>query len=239
MHNRHLTPLSLPDCTIAIGRAGFGHLPCPMERRDILNRFFGRKSCITPLHMGRIWKETFGFIKNERNFDMALRPVRWLVYLLFFLACQNMQAESVYQEGSEKFKAGQYDSALYYFNQLVADSGVTKEALYNRGLAYYRLQKYTEAIQDFKGSMVLDTNFKEAEWMLALSLQEKGRWKEALTIYQMLNTKYSGYNGAKKRILYLRLSVFICDNWYYMVAIMFLVIIFVTVVAKTITYKKG
>jgi tetratricopeptide (TPR) repeat protein len=165
--------------------------------------------------------------------------LQWLICLLFAFQPVFANSQSAYQSGSEKFEQKQYDSALFYFNQMVAGGPAAKEAYYNRGLVYYELQKYDQAIHDFSAAIAVDTNFKEAEWMLAVSLQKKGDWKQAFTTYQMLETKYSGYNGLKKRIFYYRLAVYICYNWYYMVAIMFVVIIFVTVVIKAITYKKG
>ena len=124
-------------------------------------------------------------------------------------------------------------------NNLHGRSPLSKEEFYNLGLCNYQMKKYPEAIHDFDTCLLVDSNFKEAAWMLALALQQTGNWKRAITVYRMLNTRYGGYNDSKKRVLYYRLSVLISENWYYMLAIMFMVIIVVTVIAKTVTYKRG
>ena len=75
--------------------------------------------------------------------------------------------------------------------------------------------------------------------MQVLSLQGLGHWDGAYIEFKRLNTNYTGYNELEKRIRYHNLSVILSRNWYYMIAIMFMFIILVGVVAKSYYLIKG
>ncbi len=118
-------------------------------------------------------------------------------FLLLILASVAVVAQSSFQICSEKFESKQYDSALACMKQLTIDTVSGKEEFYNLGLCNYQMKNYPEAIRCFDTCLVIDSNFKEAAWMLALTFQNSGNWKKAVTTYQMLNTSTVGITTQK------------------------------------------
>ena len=162
--------------------------------------------------------------------------------LIAFLLISNKsyaQTLSNAQIANSQYQAGQFDSALVSYNRVIAESATKKEAYYNRGLCYYHLGHYTEAKQDFTRCLQIDSVFDDARFIKTITLQQLGDWNASYNEFKRLNTSYTGYNELKKRIQYHLLSVSISRNWYYMIAIMFLFIIVVAVVAKSYTVRRG
>jgi tetratricopeptide (TPR) repeat protein len=201
--------------------------PTPLRRSGAMLLFSMKKLMSTfPLFFGEEIPKAIG---------MKDRWMRLVFALLPFVA----PAQPSFQTCADKFDSKQYDSALLCIKQLAGDSVFSKEKYYDLGLCNYHLKNYNRAGRDFDTCLLIDSNFKEALWMQALTHEAQGNWKKAVTTYQLLNTRYGGYGDSKKRVFYYRLSVLISENWYYMLAIMFMIIIVVTVIAKTVTYKRG
>lgn len=177
-----------------------------------------------------IWQQI-----NKRNLTVAFICCA----LLMFPFLQRAEVNPDYQKGSQQFEENQFDSAIVSFTQLIAAYPDKKEGYFNRGLAYFNTAKYDEAISDFTKCVQIDSVFKEAEYMKARALQEKGSVNEAYTLYSVMNTKYTGYLDLQKRIKTYQLTVLISNNWYYMLAIMFMIIVLLTIVARTYGYRKG
>ena len=85
----------------------------------------------------------------------------------------------------------------------------------------------------------MDSVFDDSRYMKILTEQKQGDWDGAFIEFKKLNTSYTGYNGLKKHIRYHNISVILSRNWYYMIAIMFLFIILVGILAKSYAVKKG
>jgi len=164
------------------------------------------------------------------------------LYCIFLLACSlNLTAQSLtlYQQADSQFELKQFDSAIVAFNQVIADYPDKKEAYFNRGLCYYKMGKLDSAQRDFTACLQIDSVFDDARFMKVITLQKQGNWHGAFIEFKKLNTNYAGYNELKKRIRYHNLSVLVSRNWYYMIAIMFLFIILVGVVAKSYAVRRG
>jgi tetratricopeptide (TPR) repeat protein len=159
--------------------------------------------------------------------------------LLFLIIPVCLYSQPSFQQGSEFFGQKKYDSALVMFNQMINDSANSKLGYYDRGLCFYELGNFDEAVNDFNASLRLDSLFYDARCMLALALLNQNQLKQAESELAKLDTKYSGYNNLKKRIKYKAITVLISKQWYYMIAIMFMAIILITIVAKMFSYKKG
>ena len=175
-------------------------------------------------------------------FTSRLRENLLTVILITFLLLPNKgyaQSLSLAQIANAQYQAGQYDSALVSYGRIVAENLSNKEAYYNRGLCYYHLGHYAEAKQDFTRCLQIDSVFDDARFIKTITLQQLGDWSASYIEFKRLNTNYTGYNELKKRIQYHLLSVSISRNWYYMIAIMFLFIIVVAVVAKSYTVRRG
>ena len=149
------------------------------------------------------------------------------------------QSLPVYQQADSQFELKQFDSAVVAFNQFIDSFPHKKEGYFNRGLCYYRMNKLAEARRDFNSCLQIDSVFNDAIFMETLILQKEGHWTESNIEIKKLNTSYAGYNELKKSIRYHNLSVILSRNWYYMIAIMFLFIILVGVVAKSYAVRRG
>ena len=113
-----------------------------------------------------------------------------------------------------------------------------KESYYNQGLNRYQSGKFSEAIFYFDTCLIIDSSFKEARFLKALSLEKKGDLIEAITEFEIIKRDDPLYDDIDKRIKNYHLTVYLSKNWYYMLAMLFLVILFMAVVVKTIAYKK-
>lgn len=180
-----------------------------------------------------------------------LSASRWLNGLIgyFYLAILSgfsispftarSQSLPVYIQADSQFELKQFDSAVVAFNQFIDSFPNKKEGYFNRGLCYFHMNKLAEARLDFNSCLQIDSVFNDAIFMETLILQKEGYWTESIIEFKKLNTSYAGYNELKKSIRYHNLSVILSRNWYYMIAIMFLFIILVGVVAKSYAVRRG
>ena len=130
----------------------------------------------------------------------------------------------------------QFDSALVQYNLLVADYPDTILLRYNRGLCYYSLKRWDEAIEDFDRCLEQDSLSKDARYLKARALDQKGNLVAAQQELETLYAIDKTYDDLNQRIQILRLTVYLSRNWYYMIAMAVLVIIFL---ATVITYKAS
>ena len=165
-------------------------------------------------------------------------PCPYVVLLIFMIIPVLLFSQSPFIADS-LYKLGQYDSALVTYTQFITEHPEKKEGYYDRGLCYYSLHKLAEAQHDFNTCLQMDSVFDDARYMKILTEQKQGHWEGAIIEFKKLNTSYTGYNGLKKDIRYHNISVILSRNWYYMIAIMFLFIILVGILAKSYAVKKG
>jgi tetratricopeptide (TPR) repeat protein len=71
-------------------------------------------------------------------------------------------ADTLFQQGSEKITAGDYQGAVEAFTKLLELNPKDGEAYYNRGLALAQLEQYEKAIADYGKVLELDPNDVEA-----------------------------------------------------------------------------
>jgi parallel beta-helix repeat protein len=97
-------------------------------------------------------------------------------------ATPNERIAAQFEEGRRRFKAGDYQQALAFYDVIIKEftdkkkqKGVTRElanVYYHRGLTYYQLGKYPEAIDDCQSSIRLkptsDVQLR-AQYILAMS----------------------------------------------------------------------
>ena len=162
-----------------------------------------------------------------------------LFILLFIPIGMFAQTLPLLQQADSQYELSQYDSALVDFNQIVIQYPAKKEGYYNRGLAFYHLNKSADALRDFNTCLQTDSVFDDARFMKVLILQAKGDWEHAFIEFKKMNTNYTGYNELEKRIRYHNISVILSRNWYYMLAIMFMFILLVGIIVKSYYAIKG
>jgi tetratricopeptide (TPR) repeat protein len=61
-------------------------------------------------------------------------------------------AEVMLKKGRNYFRTGEYDKAVMQFSQVIKSGGNRKLALYNRGVALFKLNKRDAALKDFKNA---------------------------------------------------------------------------------------
>lgn len=157
-------------------------------------------------------------------------------FILSFTSSHLSAADTdpLYWQAEENLRNHQYDSAVYYFSEIIARHPSKKEGYFNRGLAFYHSARFQEAISDFDECMLMDSSFLDAQYMKAITLEKSGDLEKAISEFEKLGT----YKEADKRIKNYRFSVYLSENWYYMIAILLLVIIFLAVAARTFSYKE-
>ncbi len=148
------------------------------------------------------------------------------------------QVSPLSAEGNRQFEAGQYDSALANFNQLIALYPETKELYFNRGLCYYKMEQLAEADKDFEKCLQLDSSFSAARVMKGLILERHGHIQSAVREYVQLQAPQTSNYLLNNRIKHQQMAVWICNNWYYMVAIMIVLLVLMGIAAKSLSYKK-
>ena len=114
----------------------------------------------------------------------------------------------------------------------------TKAECYNRGLTFYEAQGFLQAALCFDSCLTFDSTFTDARFMKALSLEKQGDLKEAMAQYQRIKAESPGYDEVDKRLKTYYLTKYLSKNWYYMLAMLFMVILFMVIVARFIPHKK-
>jgi len=61
-----------------------------------------------------------------------------------------MNAADLLKKGQNYFRTGQYDQAVMQFSRVIRSGGSRKVALYNRGVALFKLNKKEAALKDFR-----------------------------------------------------------------------------------------
>lgn len=175
---------------------------------------------------------------NWEKYQLTFRCI--LICLLFqFPNVLQSEIPPVSLDADRQFTTGQFDSALISYRLFIQQFPEQKEGYFNRGLCLYKLGKYSEAILDFDQCLRIDSSFSEGHLLRGLSLEKRGDWKDALTEYEGLSSQDTYSALLERRIKIYRISVILSKNWYYMIAMMLLVILLMAVGVKSVSYKRG
>ncbi|MEH1874339.1 tetratricopeptide repeat protein [Nostoc sp.] len=104
----------------------------------------------------------------------------WQLRLPKFLT--NAQ-QTLYQEGVNKYDAGNYEGAIEDFNQAIELDPKNALAYNRRGDAYYRLGDYEQAQADSSQAILLNPQDANAYFDRGFALSELGKYKEAIADY--------------------------------------------------------
>ncbi|MBD2413370.1 serine/threonine protein kinase [Nostoc calcicola FACHB-389] len=91
--------------------------------------------------------------------------------------------QKLYQEGVNKYDAGNYEAAVKDFSQLIELEPQNALAYNKRGDAYYRLGDYEQAQADSSQAILLNPQDANAYYDRAFALYELGNYKEAIANY--------------------------------------------------------
>lgn len=157
----------------------------------------------------------------------------FLIFILLGSGAQNSVSDA-----ENYFAQQQFDSAITIYNQLIEEYPDTPALYFNRGLCHYKLNQPKEAITDFDFVLAQDSANKEALYLKALSLEQKGEREASVKVLERLHAIDENYNDVAKRIKNYRLAVYLSRKWYYMVAMALLVIIFLATVVTLKTSRR-
>jgi tetratricopeptide (TPR) repeat protein len=163
---------------------------------------------------------------------------RLCALFLFFSIYHSAQAQLSAINAENYFAQQQFDSAISIYSQLIEEYPDTLTLYFNRGLCYYKLNQPKEAITDFDYVLTQDSVNKEALYLKALSLEQKNEREASVKALERLRAIDENYNDVGKRIKKYRLAVYLSRNWYYMVAMALLVIIFLATVVTLKTSRR-
>lgn len=116
----------------------------------------------------------------------------------------NNAEQKLYQDGLNKYDAGNYEGAIEDFNQAIELDPRNALAYNRRGDAYYRLGDYEQAQADSSQAILLNPQDANAYYDRGFAFSELGKYKEAIADYNQaikLNSQdvYAYYGRALAR----------------------------------------
>lgn len=116
----------------------------------------------------------FHGISTETIYNDIHGFIRWSAYAEF---CEGL----TYQNRQE------YENAVKHYTQAIVRNPKFVEAYVNRGIAYYNMDKYNSAIEDYKTAKALELKPHLApavQYNLGNAYREKGEYNEAIKVYE-------------------------------------------------------
>jgi tetratricopeptide (TPR) repeat protein len=122
------------------------------------------------------------------------------VFILFCIAFPALAAAGPQQSGNEALaqkavdaeRRGDFAGAASAFQQLIHNGADTPELRNNLGIAYFQLQQYAQALQQFRIALAKDPGSVPANLFSGLALMKLQRPKEAVTFLRRANAAHPG-----------------------------------------------
>ncbi|MES2619922.1 MAG: hypothetical protein V4615_03645 [Bacteroidota bacterium] len=115
---------------------------------------------------------------------------------------------------------------------------LTNAECYNRGLNFYQAEEFLQAGLCLDSCLMLDSSFVEARYLKALSLEKQGDLKGAMAEFERIKAERPGFEDIDKRLNTYYITTYLSKKWYYMLAMLFVVILFMVVVARFVPHRK-
>lgn len=78
-------------------------------------------------------------------------------------------AQSLFDKAGEAYRQQRYADAVALYDSVEQELGVSAELYYNRGNAYYKMQKYPSAILNYERALILAPGNDDIEYNLSLA----------------------------------------------------------------------
>lgn len=114
----------------------------------------------------------------------------WLLIIALLAGFRQTEAQyKQYEIGFEKHRAGKYNEAITSFNEYLSkpnrDKNLEAEVYYLRGLSYYKILQYNNAIEDFEEAILANhSNKGNIFWFLGKCNDALGFYPDALDAYE-------------------------------------------------------
>ncbi|KAJ3446896.1 tpr repeat containing protein [Anaeramoeba flamelloides] len=95
------------------------------------------------------------------------------------------QSQILKQKGNEKFKAGDYASAIDFYTQAIKITPTNHLLYSNRSLCYGKMGQTEKSLKDAERCIQLEPNFGKGHYRLGASLLLLQRYEEALEAFQI------------------------------------------------------
>lgn len=127
--------------------------------------------------------------------------------------------------------------SITFFNPVQQDT-FAKARCYNKGLNFYQAEDFLQAVLCLDSCLTFDSIFIEARYLKALSLEKQGDLKGAMKEFERIKAESPGFDDVDKRLKTYYLTTYLSKKWYYMLAMLFVVIVFMVVVARFVPHRK-
>ncbi len=104
------------------------------------------------------------------------------------------------ETGNQYFEQGDYEQAIGYYNQAIAQTQMNYVYFFNRGFAYLNLGKYYEAITDLSRSIEINDQYPKSWNKRGEAKSKLGDYKNALNDYQQAYKLDSTFEEAQLNI---------------------------------------
>ena len=91
-----------------------------------------------------------------------------------------------YLNGLISFSQNKFFKSVSEFSKIIKINPNDAKALYNRSIAYGKLEDYDDAIADLDSCLKLNPNYEMAHYSRAYWLEYLGKYKEAIADYQIV-----------------------------------------------------
>lgn len=114
-----------------------------------------------------------------------------VVFFVFSCDSDQDKAGRFFIKGNDALNNGQYEQAIRFYSEALAIVPKYKEALNNRGVAYYQDGRYTEAIIDYSNILVqIDMGYADALRNRANAYIADGKYDKALSDLASLEEQF-------------------------------------------------
>jgi tetratricopeptide (TPR) repeat protein len=126
-------------------------------------------------------------VDNSKRFALAVMFFIGTVFVIIFLSVlfagdpsEDDSSESFYTKAEKARYAGQYDSAEYYYRQVLAENPEDLGALNGIGILSLNQKRYDQALRQFDDALTVDPDYKYARYNKALTFYYQHNYRRSL-----------------------------------------------------------
>jgi tetratricopeptide (TPR) repeat protein len=126
--------------------------------------------------------------QNTNNFALVILLFIGGIFFIIFISIlfsddavdESVNSNPVYQKAENSRYAGDYDSAEFYYRQILASDPSDLDALNGIGIVLLNRQRYDDALAMFDEALQMDSDFEFARYNKALTLYHQHKYDKSL-----------------------------------------------------------